>query len=88
MDCRVHGIAKSRTQLSDFHFHIHIIIHIQVGLNAMTGSKVALSKAGICVQANVLLRNCLGSLNTRRPVSSDERRKCGLRREAECYGAM
>ena len=21
MDCRVHGIAKSQTQLSDFHFH-------------------------------------------------------------------
>ena len=22
MDCRVHGVTKSRTQLSDFHFHI------------------------------------------------------------------
>ena len=21
MDCIVHGVAKSRTQLSDFHFH-------------------------------------------------------------------
>ena len=21
MDCRVHGVAKSRTQLRDFHFH-------------------------------------------------------------------
>ena len=21
MDCRVHGVTKSRTQLSDFHFH-------------------------------------------------------------------
>ena len=24
MDCIVHGFAKSRTRLSDFHFHIHI----------------------------------------------------------------
>ena len=23
MDCIVHGVAKSRTQLSDFHFHLH-----------------------------------------------------------------
>ena len=23
MDCIVHGVAKSRTQLSDFHFHFH-----------------------------------------------------------------
>ena len=22
MDCTVHGVAKSRTQLSDFHFHL------------------------------------------------------------------
>ena len=24
MDCIVHGVAKSWTQLSDFHFHIHL----------------------------------------------------------------
>ena len=23
MDCIVHGVAKSRTRLSDFHFHFH-----------------------------------------------------------------
>ena len=23
MDCVVHGVAKSRTRLSDFHFHFH-----------------------------------------------------------------
>ena len=23
MDCIVHGVAKSQTQLSDFHFHLH-----------------------------------------------------------------
>ena len=23
MDCIVHGVTKSRTQLSDFHFHFH-----------------------------------------------------------------
>ena len=23
MDCRVHGVAKSWTQLSEFHFHVH-----------------------------------------------------------------
>ena len=26
MDCIVHGVAKSRTQLSDFHFHFHVKI--------------------------------------------------------------
>ena len=25
MDCVVHGVAKSQTQLSDFHFHFHDI---------------------------------------------------------------
>ena len=25
MDCIVHGVRKSRTQLSDFHFHLFII---------------------------------------------------------------
>ena len=24
MDCIVHGVAKSQTQLSDFHFHIQL----------------------------------------------------------------
>ena len=24
MDCRVHGVAKSRTRLSDLHFHFHL----------------------------------------------------------------
>ena len=24
MDCIVHGVAKSQTQLSDFHFHFHL----------------------------------------------------------------
>ena len=24
LDCIVHGVAKSRTRLSDFHFHFHI----------------------------------------------------------------
>ena len=26
MDCMVHGVAKSRTRLSDFHFHITMIL--------------------------------------------------------------
>ena len=25
MDCVIHGVAKSQTQLSDFHFHFHDI---------------------------------------------------------------
>ena len=29
MDCIVHGVAKSRTQLSDFHFHFHLFITIK-----------------------------------------------------------
>ena len=28
MDCIVHGVTKSRTQLSDFHFHFHFHIYI------------------------------------------------------------
>ena len=27
MDCIVHGVAKSRTPLSDFHFHFHTVLH-------------------------------------------------------------
>ena len=30
MDCIVHGVAKSRTQLSDFHFHFHFHFHIYI----------------------------------------------------------
>ena len=26
MDCMVHGVSKSRTRLSDFHFHITMIL--------------------------------------------------------------
>ena len=28
MDCIVHGVAKSQTQLSDFHFHFHLGIYL------------------------------------------------------------
>ena len=28
MVCIVHGVAKNQTQLSDFHFHIHLSVHI------------------------------------------------------------
>ena len=28
MDCIVHGVAKSRTQLSDFHFHLCVLIPV------------------------------------------------------------
>ena len=28
MDCIVHGVAKSRTWLSDLHFYLHIYIYI------------------------------------------------------------
>ena len=28
MDSIVHGVAKSRTQLSDFHFHCFLICHL------------------------------------------------------------
>ena len=28
MDCTAHGIAKSRTRLSDFHFHYFYILHV------------------------------------------------------------
>ena len=31
MDCIVHGVTKSRTRLSDFHFHIDINPHINPG---------------------------------------------------------
>ena len=30
MDCIVHGVAKSRTSLSDFHFHFLSLSHIHV----------------------------------------------------------
>ena len=32
MDCRVHGVAKSRTQLSDFHFQKCIYTHTHKSL--------------------------------------------------------
>ena len=32
MDCIVHGVAKSQTQLSDFHFHFHWLLYAAEGL--------------------------------------------------------
>ena len=29
MDCIVHGVAKSQTQLSDFHFHLYVFTNKQ-----------------------------------------------------------
>ena len=31
MDCIVHGVAKSQTRLSDFHFHALTLYHRKVG---------------------------------------------------------
>ena len=28
MDCVIHGVAKTRTQLSDFHFHFTFLYHL------------------------------------------------------------
>ena len=34
VDCRVHGVTKSRTRLSDFHFHI-----VKTGPTSLSGPK-------------------------------------------------
>ena len=31
MDCTIHGVAKSQTQLSDFHFHYIMESYINIG---------------------------------------------------------
>ena len=33
MDCIVHGVAKSRTRMSDFHFHTIIIVVVTIIYN-------------------------------------------------------
>ena len=43
MDCRVHGVAKSRTQLSDFHFlQIKVNLHIKVNMVDTTANHTEL----------------------------------------------
>ena len=39
MDCIAHGVAKSRTQLSDFPFHFHLVRVLDVLLQAVTLGK-------------------------------------------------
>ena len=38
MDCLVHGVAKSRTKLSDFHFHPEEF-RVSEGLHFLQGTK-------------------------------------------------
>ena len=50
MDCIVHGVAKSRTQLSDFHFHLFSLtlscLHLLGPLHDLCpGSVLKLSRA-------------------------------------------
>ena len=40
MDCTVHGVTKSRTQLSDFHFHLLLFIQAQWFHLALAGTVV------------------------------------------------
>ena len=50
MDCIVHGIAKSRTQLSDFHFHFHPLGVVgQPGVMAEGRPSYFLGNLGIAV---------------------------------------
>ena len=35
MDCVVHGVAKSWTQLSDFHVHVHVALKDQFRINGL-----------------------------------------------------
>ena len=53
MDCTVHGVAKSRTRLSEFHFHIH----------SASGSGVFFSWASFCFDTLDFLNGpvCLSS---------------------------
>ena len=35
MDCVFHGVAKTRTQLSDFHVHVHVALTDQLRINGL-----------------------------------------------------
>ena len=60
MDCIVHGVAKSRTPLSDFHFHFHHILALE--------QLCEVSKACIVITPNLLMGgkqeiSCLSASN-------------------------
>ena len=41
MDCVVHGVAKSWTRLSDFHFHtLHVLFHTHCRISLEVSAKV------------------------------------------------
>ena len=46
MDCIIHGVAKSRTQLSNFHFHLHFIQSYVMGFPHSSVGKESACKAG------------------------------------------
>ena len=61
MDCIVHGVAKSRTQLSGFHFHFLSLLRakyqMQVGLN---------------LKGNYYLRKILSNISLKIPYLSED----------------
>ena len=46
MDCIIHGVAKSRTQLSNFRFHLHFIQSYVMGFPHSSVGKESACKAG------------------------------------------
>ena len=73
MDCIVHGVAKSRTPLSDFHFHINIgvppVAQMEKNLPAVQETQVQslgqehLLEKGTATHSSTILCNSFSELS-------------------------
>ena len=60
MDCIVHGVAKSQTRLSDFHFHFfRVEISVQGTIEGLQGTIKQLKALGLILKYTVIIYSCL-----------------------------
>ena len=67
MDCVVHGVTKSRTQLSDFHFHFHTLwcIKMNIDISSSRGFEqivlhLVFSCVHSCIHKRLSMERCGG----------------------------
>ena len=58
MDCIVHGVAKSRTRLSDFHFYFTMMMRSQFSSVTQVGQRKRLAEE-LCMSGCFLSYRCL-----------------------------
>ena len=59
MDFIIHGVTKSRTWLSDFHFHLHFMSHSIIYVQHLVDSNCYFTKTVLNIWMNLYCKLCL-----------------------------